>query len=43
LYHGLYWYTDKPDVKISIDIDDPVPPFAQLIAQVKTAGPAPPR
>jgi GntR family transcriptional regulator len=24
-------------MKISIDIDDPAPPFAQLIAQVKTA------
>jgi GntR family transcriptional regulator len=24
-------------MKISIDIDDPLPPFAQLIAQVKTA------
>ena len=24
-------------MKISIDIDDPVPPFAQLIAQVKAA------
>jgi GntR family transcriptional regulator len=27
----------KSTVKISIDIDDPAPPFAQLIAQVKAA------
>ena len=27
----------KSGMKISIDIDDPVPPFAQLIAQVKAA------
>ena len=29
--HGI------PGVKITIDIDDPAPPFAQLIAQVKAA------
>jgi GntR family transcriptional regulator len=27
----------RSSVKISIDIDDPAPPFAQLIAQVKAA------
>jgi GntR family transcriptional regulator len=27
----------KSSMKISIDIDDPVPPFAQLIAQMKAA------
>src|SRR3954469_12813159 len=27
----------KSKMKISIDIDDPAPPFAQLIAQVKSA------
>src|SRR5262245_39291456 len=34
----MYWYTwHGPRMQISIDIDDPVPPFAQLIAQVKAA------
>jgi DNA-binding transcriptional regulator YhcF (GntR family) len=37
VYHALYWYTAQPGMKISIDIDDPAPPFAQLIAQVKAA------
>jgi GntR family transcriptional regulator len=32
--HGTH---GKPTVKISLDIDDPVPPFAQLMAQIKTA------
>lgn len=38
LYQYIYWYNESPGgMKISIDIDDPVPPFAQLIAQVKAA------
>jgi GntR family transcriptional regulator len=36
MYHELYWYMWS-NMKISIDIDDPAPPFAQLIAQVKSA------
>jgi len=37
LYQVLYWYIWRSGMKISIDIDDPAPPFAQLIAQVKAA------
>src|ERR1700759_5236532 len=35
MYHASCWY--KGPMKVSIDIDDPLPPFAQLIAQVKAA------
>ena len=34
VYHGTY---GQSSMIISIDIDDPAPPFAQLIAQVKAA------
>jgi GntR family transcriptional regulator len=36
MYHASYWYTWHR-MKIAIDIDDPTPPFAQLIAQIKAA------
>lgn len=37
LYHAPRWYIWYKNLKISIDIDDPLPPFAQLIAQMKAA------
>lgn len=38
VYHAVYWDNwHGPRMQISIDIDAPAPPFAQLIAQVKAA------
>ena len=37
MYHETQGYNWRSRMKISIDIDDPAPPFAQLIAQVKAA------
>jgi GntR family transcriptional regulator len=37
LYHGYDWYIRRTAVKITIDIDNPVPQFEQLIEQVKAA------
>jgi GntR family transcriptional regulator len=39
MYHGHKWYmwSDAPAMEITIDIDDPVPQFEQLIEQIKAA------
>jgi GntR family transcriptional regulator len=39
LYHGYYWYIERSAlrVEITIDIDNSVPPFEQLIEQIKAA------
>jgi GntR family transcriptional regulator len=37
MYHAHYGTYSQLGMNISIDIDDPAPPFAQLIAQVKAA------
>jgi GntR family transcriptional regulator len=38
MYHATYWYTWHANrMQISIDLDAPAPPFAQLIAQIKAA------
>lgn len=37
MYHVWYWYTWHRRMNITIDIDDPAPPFAQLITQIKAA------
>ena len=41
LYHGFDWYISTADtgslVDITIDIDNPVPQFEQLIEQIKAA------
>ena len=38
LYHGYNWYIEAPTpMEITIDIDNPVPQFEQLIEQIKAA------
>jgi len=38
LYHGHKWYNRvNPPMEITIDIDNPVPQFEQLIEQIKAA------
>ena len=37
MYHGYDWYIGGRIVEITIDIDDPVPQFEQLIEQIKAA------
>ena len=38
LYHGLNWYIETPaPMEITIDIDNPLPQFEQLIEQIKAA------
>ena len=38
MYHGYNWYNmSGPPVEITIDIDNPLPQFEQLIEQVKAA------
>jgi hypothetical protein len=37
MYHGYDWYIGGMIVEITIDIDDPVPQFEQLIEQIKAA------
>src|SRR5690242_14660136 len=37
LYHWYGWYIEDSFLEISIDIDNPVPQFEQLIGQVKAA------
>jgi GntR family transcriptional regulator len=39
LYHGYDWYIGylRLPMEITIDIDNPVPPFEQLIEQIKAA------
>jgi GntR family transcriptional regulator len=38
LYHGVEWYKQvRPAMEITIDIDNPVPQFEQLIEQIKAA------
>ena len=37
LYHGLNWYNEDAPMDITIDLDNPLPQFEQLIEQVKAA------
>jgi GntR family transcriptional regulator len=37
LYHGDDWYIEVPPMEITIDIDNPLPQFEQLIEQIKAA------